>query len=105
MYVINYYVVVFVSRFLDVRNISEHTKKHIEGSLNIPLSKIEDRKNEISNNETFLHCAGGYRSVIAISILQKLGYNNFKNIEQGFNGILESDLNENCYSSGQETVL
>ena len=90
---------------LDVRNISEHTKKHIEGSLNIPLSKIEDRKNEISNNETFLHCAGGYRSVIAISILQKLGYNNFKNIEQGFNGILESDLNENCYSSGQETAL
>ena len=42
---------------LDVRNISEYAKKHIEGSLNIPLSKIENRKNEISNNETFLHCA------------------------------------------------
>ena len=50
----------------------------------------------------YVHCAGGYRSVIAISILRKKGYNGMINITEGFNEILKSDLNENCYNSTLE---
>ena len=50
----------------------------------------------------YVHCAGGYRSVIAISILRKKGYSGMINITEGFNEILKSDLNENCYNTSLE---
>ena len=60
-------------------------------------------KNEIKvNDDLYVHCAGGYRSVIAISILKKIGYSGMINITEGFNEILKSDLNENCYNSSVE---
>ena len=85
---------------LDVRKESEYSSKHIEGAFNIPLSTISEKSDQIKfEDEIYVHCAGGYRSVIAISILRKMGYGNMINITEGFNEILKCDLNENCYNS------
>jgi glyoxylase-like metal-dependent hydrolase (beta-lactamase superfamily II)/rhodanese-related sulfurtransferase len=88
---------------LDVRRESEFKNKHIEGALNIPLSNLKDKLHDIRQNDNlYVHCAGGYRSVIGISILRKMGYNKLINISDGFNGILNRDLNENCFNSSME---
>ena len=88
---------------LDVRRESEFKNKHIEGALNIPLSNLKDKLHDIRQNDNlYVHCAGGYRSVIGISILRKMGYNKLINISDGFNGILRRDLNENCFNSSME---
>jgi len=59
---------------LDVRNPREWTTKHIEGSLNIPLNHLQDRIAEIPRDRRIaVHCAGGYRSSIAASILHQYG--------------------------------
>ena len=85
---------------LDVRKESEYSTKHIEGATNIPLRLLSSRFQEVKVDENlYVHCAGGYRSVIAISILRKKGYSGMININEGFNEILKSDLNENCYNS------
>ena len=85
---------------LDVRTNSEFDDKHIEGALNHPLDKLKNSFSEIKYEDNlYVHCAGGYRSVIAISILMKLGFKGLTNITEGFNEILKCDLNENCYNS------
>ena len=85
---------------LDVRRESEFKNKHIEGAINIPLSDLKEKAQEIKQSDNlFIHCAAGYRSVIATSILRKMGYNKLINISDGFDGILKSDLNENCFNS------
>jgi rhodanese-related sulfurtransferase len=56
-----------------------------------PLASINDWKISILKNR-FLHCAGGYRSMIAASILQARGFRNFKEIEGGFNAIAKTEL-------------
>ena len=84
---------------LDVRRESEYSSKHIENALNIPLSFINGKSSEIKfNQKLYVHCAAGYRSVIAISILNKMGYSNMINVRDGFNGILKSNLNDNCFN-------
>ena len=89
---------------LDVRKESEYSIKHIEGATNIPLGSLSGRSGEVNTDENlYIHCAGGYRSVIAISILSKKGFSGMINITEGFNEILKSDLNENCYNSLSET--
>jgi hydroxyacylglutathione hydrolase len=59
---------------LDVRNPRESAIKHIEGSVNIPLTHLQERIAEIPRDRRIaVHCAGGYRSSIAISILHQYG--------------------------------
>jgi rhodanese-related sulfurtransferase/glyoxylase-like metal-dependent hydrolase (beta-lactamase superfamily II) len=59
---------------LDIRNRAEWTARHIDGSLNIPLNHLQERLSEIPRNRRIaLHCAGGYRSSIAASILHQNG--------------------------------
>ena len=85
---------------LDVRSKSEFDNKHIEGAINFPLNSLQEIHNEIKyEDKLYVHCAGGYRSVIAISILMKLGFKPMTNITEGFNEILKCNLNENCYNS------
>ena len=85
---------------LDVRSKSEFDNKHIEGAINFPLNSLQELHNEIKyEDKLYVHCAGGYRSVIAISILMKLGFKPMTNITEGFNEILKCNLNENCYNS------
>ena len=90
---------------LDVRRESEYFIKHIEGAINLPLGQIATKHDEIKyKNKLYIHCAAGYRSVIAISILKKVGLSNMINIEGGFNQIQQSNLNDNCYNSNSESI-
>ena len=66
-----------LSLVLDVRTPREWADKHIENSLNIPLNHLQDRIDEIPRDRRIaVHCAGGYRSSIAASILQQYGMTN-----------------------------
>ncbi|MBL7997330.1 MAG: MBL fold metallo-hydrolase [Candidatus Kapabacteria bacterium] len=78
---------------LDIRKESEYAAKHIDNAFSKPLAYINDWINDINSNEHFyLHCAGGYRSMIAASILQSRGYRNFTEVEGGFNAIATTNV-------------
>ncbi|MEH6679033.1 MAG: rhodanese-like domain-containing protein [Sediminicola sp.] len=69
----------------DVRKESEFLSEHILNAYNAPLDFLNDHMAEFPVKETFyLHCAGGYRSVIAASILKSRGIHNLINVEGGF---------------------
>jgi len=62
---------------LDIRNPREWAAKHVGGSVNIPLNHLQERMAEIPRNRRIaVHCAGGYRSSIAASILHQYGITN-----------------------------
>lgn len=76
------------STIIDVRKESEYASEHIEEAYSKPLAYINDWIRDIDPQQHFyLHCAGGYRSMMAASILQARGYRNFTEIEGGFNAI------------------
>lgn len=78
---------------IDVRKESEYAAEHVEDAYSKPLAYINDWVNDIDPNQPFyLHCAGGYRSMIAASILQARGYRNFIEIEGGFKAISETQI-------------
>lgn len=80
-------------KIIDVRKETEYAAEHIEEAYSKPLAYINDWINDIDANEHFyLHCAGGYRSMIAASILQARGYRNFTEVEGGFNAIAQTDV-------------
>ena len=75
-------------KVIDVRKETEYEAEHIDEAYSKPLAYINDWVNSIDNSEHFhLHCAGGYRSMIAASILQSRGYRNFTEVQGGFNDI------------------
>jgi hydroxyacylglutathione hydrolase len=62
---------------LDIRNPREWMTKHIDGSVNVPLNHLQERIAEIPRDRRIaVHCAGGYRSSIAASILHQYGITN-----------------------------
>lgn len=62
---------------IDVRKPTEYERSHLEKAKNIPLDFIQKHLSDFSNNEKYyIHCAGGYRSMIACSILKKNGIEN-----------------------------
>ncbi len=72
---------------LDVRKESEYDAGHVKGATNAPLDSLRDIFNIAlisSENNLYIHCAGGYRSVIAASLLKRQGYHNLRNILGGF---------------------
>ena len=78
---------------LDVRKESEFESQHIEGAINFPLDFIFDNLEQLDRTkEYYLHCAGGYRSMIAYSILKKEGFASLVNIIGGFKELKETDL-------------
>jgi glyoxylase-like metal-dependent hydrolase (beta-lactamase superfamily II)/rhodanese-related sulfurtransferase len=78
---------------IDVRKESEYSAEHIENAYNKPLAFINDWIKDIDQKQHFyLHCAGGYRSMIAGSILQARGYRNFTEVEGGFKAIAETPV-------------
>ncbi|NHM01578.1 MBL fold metallo-hydrolase [Flavobacterium difficile] len=81
------------SKVIDIRKETEYQAEHIEDAYSKPLAYINDWVKDINPNEHFfMHCAGGYRSMIAASILQARGYRNFSEIEGGFNAIAKTEL-------------
>ncbi|GGZ77693.1 MBL fold metallo-hydrolase [Algibacter mikhailovii] len=80
---------------LDVRKDGEYKSEHLEGDnvKHFALDYINDNMNTIDQNqEYYVHCAGGYRSVIAASILKARGFNKLIDIAGGFGAIKNSDL-------------
>lgn len=72
----------------DVRRPGEYDSEHVQNAVNTPLDNINDHIEEFNVEEDmYVHCAGGYRSVIAASILKARGFHNIVNIEEGFEGI------------------
>lgn len=80
------------SKVIDVRKLTEYSAEHIDNAYNKPLDVISDWVHSVDDSEHFfLHCAGGYRSMIAASILNSHGIRNFTEIEGGFNGIKKTE--------------
>lgn len=78
---------------VDIRKESEYAAEHVEEAYSKPLAYINEWIKDINPEEPFyIHCAGGYRSMIAASILQARGYRNFKEIEGGFSAIKNTPL-------------
>jgi hydroxyacylglutathione hydrolase len=77
----------------DVRKSSEYAAEHVEDAYNRPLDFINSWVSEFPDTtNVFVHCAGGYRSMIAASILQSRGYRNFFEVEGGFKSIAETTV-------------
>jgi rhodanese-related sulfurtransferase len=78
---------------IDVRKGSEHFSEHILGAINAPLDYINESMLMVDKNKTYyVHCAGGYRSMIFTSVLRARGYHNLIDVDGGFKAIKESEL-------------
>lgn len=76
------------SLVLDIRRESEFEQGHVENAVSKPLADINEWIRDINpSNHFFVHCASGYRSMIAASILQARGYRNFSEVQGGYQSI------------------
>lgn len=85
---------------LDVRKESEYKSQHIDNEhvINLPLDYISQQMEKVNRDTTYyVHCAGGYRSVIAASILKARGFDNLIDVEKGFKGIQEAGVKTTEY--------
>lgn len=81
------------TKVIDVRKDSEYAAEHVEEAYSRPLASINQWFAELTESEPFyLHCAGGYRSMIAASILKARGIHNFKEVAGGFKSIAEAGV-------------
>lgn len=84
---------------LDVRKPGEYEAEHLEATLTRPLDYINDWTNEINPDETYyIHCAGGYRSMIAASILKARGVNNVIDVAGGYGAIKNTNLKRSDFA-------
>ena len=82
----------------DVRKETEYSSEHIPTAQNTPLSFLNNHLAEFPAKETFfVHCAGGYRSMIAISILKSRGIHNLVDVAGGFKAIKEANVEVTDY--------
>ena len=80
---------------LDVRKDGEFKAEHILDATNLPLDFINEGMSEIDKNKSYyVHCAGGYRSMIYVSILKSRGFENLINVESGYKTIVEDQAIE-----------
>jgi hydroxyacylglutathione hydrolase len=85
-------------KIADVRKESEYLAEHLETALNTPLDYLSNYMEQFTKNEpVYLHCAGGYRSMIAASILKARGIGNIVNVEGGFKSIAETTVPRTAY--------
>ena len=83
---------------IDVRKKSEYGSEHVINAVNIPLNVINEHLSEIPKDQPFiLHCAGGYRSMIAASILKQRGWSNFVDVKGGFTAISKTEVPVTVY--------
>ncbi|MDJ1503760.1 MBL fold metallo-hydrolase [Xanthocytophaga agilis] len=95
----------FASRFQngnlqvkDVRKQSEYEAEHMEGAENVPLAYLSEHMAEFSKAEpVYIHCAGGYRSMIAASILKARGYDQVIDVAGGFKAIAQTNIPKTSY--------
>ena len=89
----------------DVRKASEYEAEHVDEAFSRPLASLNDWIKDINPDEHFfMHCQGGYRSMIAASILQSRGYRNFTEIEGGMAKIAETGIPKTDYVCTSKTM-
>lgn len=79
---------------MDVRKETEYADGHVKDAINIPLNTLTDPASMANIEETdnvYVHCAGGYRSVIAASMMKRQGIHNLRNVVGGWNEIKKLD--------------
>ena len=77
---------------IDVRESTEFTEGHVKNAINLPLNEMADLAqiaNFEENQNLYVHCGGGYRSVIACSLLKSHGMHNLRNVVGGWEKIKE----------------
>jgi hydroxyacylglutathione hydrolase len=80
------------AKIVDVRKSSEFASEHIKEATNAPLDFINDAMSQLDKDEpVYIHCAGGYRSMIFVSILKARGYDNLIDVKGGFKSIKETN--------------
>lgn len=93
------------STVFDVRKESEYAAEHVEEAYSKPLAYINDWIRDIHPREHFyLHCEGGYRSMIAASILQARGYRNFTEVAGGFKAISATNIPKSNFVCQSKTL-
>ncbi|WP_294329054.1 MBL fold metallo-hydrolase [uncultured Chryseobacterium sp.] len=86
------------AKIIDVRKESEYAAEHVNNAYSKPLAYINEWIDEVQPEEHFyLHCAGGYRSMMAASILQARGYRNFTEVEGGFKAIAATGVSKSDF--------
>jgi len=79
---------------VDVRKPAEFAEGHVKNALNIPLNDMTDPANLAMMEEDqniYVHCLGGYRSLIATSLMKRQGIHNLRNVQGGWNSIKEQE--------------
>ncbi|MBT29884.1 MAG: MBL fold metallo-hydrolase [Thalassobius sp.] len=83
---------------MDVRKPTEYQSEHVVGAENQPLDYVNEHMQEIDKDKTYyLHCAGGYRSMIMASILKARGYENLIDVIGGFKAISDTSIDKTAY--------
>jgi hydroxyacylglutathione hydrolase len=83
---------------VDVRKDGEYTAEHVDGAYHASLQYINQHLARISKDEpNYIHCAGGYRSMVAASLLKARGYHNVIDVAGGFNAIKKTDVKVTDY--------
>jgi len=76
---------------VDVRKPGEYSSEHVDGAINLPLDNINEVIAELNPDQPyFVHCAGGYRSMIFNSILRARGFDKLVDVKGGFKAIKET---------------
>lgn len=93
------------SKVIDVRNETEYAAEHVDEAYSRPLVEINGWAKDLSNDDHFfLHCAGGYRSMIAASILNSRGIRNFTEVEGGFGKIKDTKVPKSNFVCQSKTL-
>lgn len=85
-------------KVMDVRKKNEYLSEHVLDAENTPLDELNDHLAQFGSEEDhYVHCAGGYRSVIAISILKSRGIHNLIDVAGGFGAIKHTDVPKSAF--------
>ena len=85
-------------KVVDVRKPGEYQAEHVEKAQSAPLDYLNEHLAELpQEQDMYLHCAGGYRSMIAASILKARGFDNVVNVDGGFKAIAETTVPRTAY--------
>ena len=97
-------------KVLDVRKPTEYLAHHMPKAENLPLDYLNNNMDKVDRNKPyFIHCAGGYRSMIAASILKARGFHDLVDVKKGFKGIKETEriplTNYQCPTTIDQEVI
>ena len=83
---------------LDVRKPGEFESEHAEGAISLPLDFFNEKIEVLSRDKQYhVHCASGYRSLVAVSILKSRGYHNLVDVDGGFGAMKNTGIAKTAY--------